>query len=246
MSPFLLSVLLVSVRLLPILVVAPVAAFARAPMMIRMVLTFALALVLTTALPSNASIQLGFAVIAGELLLGAAMAFGFHAAYAGLDMAGKLIDTQMGLNASGVFDPSTNNVTSIVAELLTLTFMLLFIVLDVHHDLLRVFAALLVVVPPGSVSSVVMSHELAQVMTQQFLLAFMMLIPVILGLWLVDAAFAFLARSMPQANIYFLALPVKLGIGILLLVLTLPLVVQRIPILFEAALRGPARALGAP
>lgn len=100
MSPFLLSVLLVSVRLLPILVVAPVAAFARAPMMIRMVLTFALALVLTTALPSNASIQLGFAVIAGELLLGAVMAFGFHAAYAGLDMAGKLIDTQMGLNVS--------------------------------------------------------------------------------------------------------------------------------------------------
>ncbi|MDZ4298840.1 MAG: flagellar biosynthetic protein FliR [Moraxellaceae bacterium] len=246
MSLFLLSVLLVSVRLLPILVVAPITAFARAPMMIRMVLTLALALVLTSALPVNSALNIGFAVIAGELLLGAVMAFGFHAAYAGLDMAGKLIDTQMGLNASGVFDPSTNNITSIVAELMTLTFMLLFFILDVHHDLLRVFAALLVVVPPGSVSGTVLSTELAQVMMQQFLLAFMMLVPVILGLWLVDAAFAFLARSMPQANIYFLALPVKLGIGVFLLVLTLPLVVQRIPLLFEAALRAPVKVLGAP
>ncbi|MFX6645111.1 flagellar biosynthetic protein FliR, partial [Acinetobacter baumannii] len=80
---------------------------------------------------------LTFTVIAGELLLGVVMAFGFHAAHAGVDMAGKLVDTQMGLNASGVFDPTTSNMTSIVAEFLTLAFLLLFIVLDVHHDLLR-------------------------------------------------------------------------------------------------------------
>lgn len=246
MTVFLLNAFLVSLRLLPVLVVAPVAVFARLPMMIRVILALSLALVLASALPVTAAPALTFTVIAGELLLGVVMAFGFHAAHAGVDMAGKLVDTQMGLNASGVFDPTTSNMTSIVAEFLTLAFLLLFIVLDVHHDLLRAVAALLVVVPPGSVTGLVFSADLAQVMSQQFLLAFMMLVPVILGLWLVDAAFALLARSMPQANIYFLALPVKLGLGILLLVLTLPLIVQRMPLLFEAAARAAGHPLGAP
>ena len=46
MTVFLLNAFLVSLRLLPVLVVAPVAVFARLPMMIRIILALSLALVL--------------------------------------------------------------------------------------------------------------------------------------------------------------------------------------------------------
>ena len=172
------------------------------------------------------------------------MAFGFHAAHAGLDMAGRLVDTQIGLNASGVFDPTTSNVTSIIADFIGLAFALLFVVLNMHHELLRVMSGVLVVIPPGSVSELSLSGALASVLTQQFLMAFMMMMPVILGLWLTDMAFALLSRAMPQANIYFLALPIKLGLGVFLLLLTLPMLVQRMPLLFEGALRSAAAPAG--
>jgi flagellar biosynthetic protein FliR len=178
-----------------------------------------------------------WSVLAGELLLGVLMAFGFHAAHAGVDLAGKLIDTQIGLNAAGVFDPGTSNMTGLTADLLAWSLAALFLVLNLHHDLLRVFAQLLVAVPLGSVSLSTLSLSLATVMTQQFLLAFMIVVPVILGLWLVDVAFAFLSRSMPQANVYFLSLPLKLGIGVFIFILTLPTIVQRLPLLIENALR---------
>lgn len=244
LSVFLLNTFLLSIRLLPLLVVSPIVFFSRIPLTIRLVLSLALAAVLASALPNLLAPPLTLPVLLGELLLGAVMAFGFHAAHAGLDMAGRLVDTQIGLNASGVFDPTTSNVTSIIADFIGLAFALLFVVLNMHHELLRVMSGVLIVIPPGSVSTLSLSGSLASVLTQQFLLAFMMMMPVILGLWLTDMAFALLSRSMPQANIYFLALPIKLGLGIFLLLLTLPMLVQRIPLLFEGALRSAATPAG--
>ncbi|HLD64651.1 MAG TPA: flagellar biosynthetic protein FliR [Pseudomonas sp.] len=245
LTVFVINTLLVSVRLTPLLVASPIAFFVRIPLSVRMLLALALAVVMASALPDR-PVQISPAIIGGELLLGVVMAFGFHAAHAALDMLGKLIDTQIGLNAAGVFDPGTATVTGIIAEFLVLAFAMLFVVLNQHHELLRVFSGLLTVVPPGSVSLAVLSVSLAQVMTQQFLLAFMIVVPVIVALWLTDTAFALMARSMPQANVYFLALPVKLGLGVLVLLLSLPLMVQRIPLLFEQALRFSAFPLGAP
>lgn len=245
LSVFLLNTLLLSVRLLPLLVVSPIVFFSRIPLTIRLVLALAIASVIASALPSlQASPPLSLPVLLGELMLGVVMAFGFHAARAGLDMAGRLVDTQIGLSASGVFDPTTSNITSIIADLIGLMFALLFVALNMHHELLRVVSGVLVVIPLGSVTTLSLSSSLASILTQQFLLAFMMMMPVILGLLLTDVAFALLSRSMPQANIYFLALPIKLGLGIFLLLLTLPMLVQRMPLLFENALRSAATPAG--
>ena len=45
--------------------------------------------------------------------------------------------------------------------------------------------------------------------------------PVILGLFMLDIGIAYATRSMPQANVYFLALPLKVAVALLLLALTL-------------------------
>lgn len=245
LTSFLLNALLVSVRLIPLIVVSPILFFSRIPLTVRLLLALGLSGVLASGMTVAQAPAFTWSVLAGELLLGVLMAFGFHAAHAGVDLAGKLIDTQIGLNAAGVFDPGTSNMTGLTADLLAWSLAALFLVLNLHHDLLRVFAQLLVAVPPGSVSLSTLSLSLATVMTQQFLLAFMIVIPVILGLWLVDVAFAFLSRSMPQANVYFLSLPLKLGIGVFIFILTLPTIVERLPLLIENALRFALSPAGA-
>ncbi|MGF6520088.1 flagellar biosynthetic protein FliR [Pseudomonas laurylsulfatiphila] len=234
-----------SVRLIPLVVVSPVLVFTRIPLTVRLILALVLSAVLASSMTLTHAPVFTLPVLLGELLVGVLMAFGFHAAHAGVDMAGKLIDTQIGLNAAGVFDPGTSNMTGLMADLLGWSLGALFIVLNLHHDLLRVFAQLLVAVPPGSVSLSTLSLSLATVMTQQFLLAFMTVVPVIVGLWLIDTAFAFLSRSMPQANVYFLSLPIKLGVGMFIFILTLPMIVQRLPLLIENALRFALSPVGA-
>ena len=83
-----------------------------------------MAAVMASAISPEQAPVLSLTALGGEFLLGVVMAFGFHAAHAGLDMAGKLIDTQIGLNAAGVFDPGTSTVTGLIAELLALGFAL--------------------------------------------------------------------------------------------------------------------------
>jgi flagellar biosynthesis protein FliR len=48
---------------------------------------------------------------------------------------------------------------------------------------------------------------------------------------------------MPQANIYFMALPIKIGFGAVLLLLCLPAIVKRVPVMFESALQFAASPL---
>lgn len=215
-------------------------------MTVRVLLALVLAAVLASTPNLTEAPLLTMSSVLGELLLGGLMALGFHAAHAGLDMAGKLIDTQIGLNAAGVFDPGTSNMTGLVAELLVWTLGILFVTLNLHHDLLRVFSLMLAAIPPGSVSLLNFPDSVMTILTQQFLLAFMIVVPVILGLWLIDAAFALLSRSMPQANVYFLWLPIKLGVGFFILVLTLPIIVQRVPLLIDNALRFALSPAGTP
>lgn len=227
---------LISVRLLPVLVASPVMFFAHIPVLIRLLMCVILAAVMAGSLASQSEPMITPAALAGELMLGVMISFGYHAAQAAVDVAGKLLDTQIGLNAAGVFDPATSVVSGMLGQLLTLGLSLLFVTLDLHHNLLQMFSHLLTAVAPGSVTLPLLSFSVASVLTQQFVLAFISLLPVLLALWLTDVAFALMSRSMPQANIYFLALPVKLAVGVIVLVLSLPLIVEQMPQLFTSAM----------
>lgn len=228
----------VSVRLLAIFGVAPIMPFARIPWLIRITLILALAAIMASALPASASPAslMTAPVLLAEFTLGMVIAFGFHAAQAGVDMAGRLMDSQIGINAAGVLDPATEVMTSLFANLLVLIMCLVLIGLNAHHALLLAFSQVLVLVPPGQISFALITPALVTLLSVQILLAIMSLLPVLLALWLSDVAFAFMARSMPQANIYFLALPLKLCVGVLMFIATLPLLLQRLPMLFEQGL----------
>lgn len=239
MISYLEMTLLVAVRLLPILVAMPILAFARVPGYVRLILALALASVIASGAPTSPQVDVSAGLLMGEFFIGMVFAFGFHAAQGAVDFVGRLIDTQVGLNAIGVFDPSAGHATSILAEMLALVLALLFIALDIHLDLLRAFSALFVAVPPGAADVSILAAS-GSVLGKQFLLAFLVTAPVIFGLWLVDVAFAIMSRSMPQANVYFLALPVKLALGIALLVMAAPVIVGKMPKLFDAALGAPA------
>lgn len=219
MGSYLAYVGLISFRLLPLFVVAPISSFRRVPMLVRIILTIALASAFATGSSSH-SIEIAWSSLSGamllsEFLIGASLAFSFHAAHAAMQTMGSLIDLQVGFAAGAVFDPSTEQMTSPVGEIMTMLLMILLIVLNVHHDLLVGFSSLLNVLPPGA--SVLWSAQWLTILASHFTLGFIIVSPIVLALWLVDATLSFISRSLPQAQIYFVGLPVKVGLGILLL-----------------------------
>ncbi|HHP0348250.1 flagellar biosynthetic protein FliR [Acinetobacter baumannii] len=231
------TVLLLSLRLLPIFVVMPLTIFTRAPIFFRLIIVLAIAVILSGLVPIEHRI-ITISLIISEFLLGIVLAFGFHTAFASLDLVGKLLDLQIGINTAGVFDPSSSHLNGVISDLLIAIAGVLFFILNLHYTLLNGLVALFRVVPLGSFNFQLLNiKKLVSLMGEQFIFAFIILLPVILGVWLVDIAFAIMSRSMPQANIYFLALPVKFIAGLVLLMLAMPMIVQNIPRLFDEPLK---------
>lgn len=231
------TVLLLSLRLLPIFVVMPLTIFTRAPIFFRLIIVLAISVILSGLVPIEHSV-ITISVIVSEFLLGIVLAFGFHTAFASLDLVGKLLDLQIGINTAGVFDPSSSHLNGVISDLLIAIAGVLFFILNLHYTLLNGLVALFRVVPLGTFNFQLLNiKKLVSLMGEQFIFAFIILLPVILGVWLVDIAFAIMSRSMPQANIYFLALPVKFIAGLVLLMLAMPMIVQNVPHLFDEPLK---------
>ncbi|MDQ9890641.1 flagellar biosynthetic protein FliR [Acinetobacter pittii] len=231
------TVLLLSLRLLPIFVVMPLTIFTRAPIFFRLIIVLAISVILSGLVPIEHRV-ITISLIISEFLLGIVLAFGFHTAFASLDLVGKLLDLQIGINTAGVFDPSSSHLNGVISDLLIAIAGVLFFILNLHYTLLNGLVALFRVIPLGSFNFQLLNiKKLVSLMGEQFIFAFIILLPVILGVWLVDIAFAIMSRSMPQANIYFLALPVKFIAGLVLLMLAMPMIVQNIPRLFDEPLK---------
>ncbi|MFV5642790.1 flagellar biosynthetic protein FliR [Acinetobacter oleivorans] len=231
------TVLLLSLRLLPIFVVMPLTIFTRAPIFFRLIIVLVISVILSGLVPIEHSV-ITISLIVSEFLLGTVLAFGFHTAFASLDLVGKLLDLQIGINTAGVFDPSSSHLNGVISDLLIAIAGVLFFILNLHYTLLNGLVALFRVVPLGSFNFQLLNiKKLVSLMGEQFIFAFIILLPVILGVWLVDIAFAIMSRSMPQANIYFLALPVKFIAGLVLLMLAMPMIVQNVPRLFDEPLK---------
>ncbi|WP_228129583.1 flagellar biosynthetic protein FliR [Acinetobacter dispersus] len=231
------TVLLLSLRLLPLFVVMPINVFSKAPLLFRLIIVLALAIIMAGLVPIDVKI-LTISLVLSEFLLGVVIAFSFHTAFASLDLVGKLLDLQIGINTAGIFNPSSSHLGGVISDLLIAIACVLFFILDLHYTLLQGLVALFKIVPLGTFDFHLLNiKKLISVMGAQFIFAFIILLPVILGVWLVDLAFAVMSRSMPQANIYFLALPVKFVVGLMLLMFSMPMIVQNIPRLFEQPLK---------
>lgn len=222
-------------RLLPIIIVSPIMMLRRVPLLVRVILGISLAIILATGYSNtnnNVYLTFNWASLFSEFLIGMVLAFGFHVAQGCMQVMGHVIDQQVGFAAATVFDPASEQMHSLIGELLVLMVLVTFLSLDIHHKLLLGIASTIHAIPLGQ--SVHLNIEvLWQVLSIQFALAFALACPVILSLWLVDVILALASRSLPQANIYFVAMPVKIAIGLLLVVWLTGYVLPHLAHMFE-------------
>lgn len=224
------------IRLAPVLVLPALTPLAWAPMMVRMVVLGALALclaMLTDSATPMASMRdpLAFGVaLAVEAVIGLTFSLAVVLPMAALSMAGRTVDLQAGFGAAALLDPAgSREYESLTGTLLVLLGTVMFVTLDLHLLLAEMLVASVQVAPLGGRVLALDQGALLAMLGSQFLLGLMLVAPVVLGLLAIDIGVAFTTRSMPQANVYFLALPLKIGAAILLLAASL----RQAPVLLE-------------
>jgi len=202
-----------------LLVAAPLSSMA-VPPTVRLLFGIAFAIVLASALPAVSlapDLAPGPLLFAGlcEVALGATLALGVNMAFAAFSIGGRLLDVQTGFGIGQVFDPVSRQQTPVITSAFSQLAMVLFFVTDTHHNVLRGLALSMDAIPPGSPWLLQQAAlPLMQQASSMFSLGFAMVAPVVFCLFLVEVGLGVLARNLPQMNMFILAIPVKVVVGI--------------------------------
>ncbi len=159
-----------------------------------------------------------------EVFVGMAIGFTAVLLFAGVELGGTLIGMQMGFGIARVIDPQTRQQTSIIGQVQQLLALLVFLVIDGHHFLIRALTFSFEAIPVlGSRLTSTMATKLLAMGGDIFEIAVKIGAPVIVALLLTSVAMGILARTVPQMNIFIVSFPLKIGVGMLVLGMSLPI-----------------------
>ena len=219
---------LVFIRIGAIIISIPIFDSYSIPIFFKMALAFATGLILfpllkLEALPMSDNLfSLGVSV-AGEIFLGLAIGYSVKLIFAGIQLAGQLAGYQMGLAIANVMDPATNEQVPLLAQFNNLIGLLIFLSINAHYWFIKALTESYRLVPPLSVRfSGTLFEQMIKLSGNMFVIAIQVGAPVIAAMLITSVAFGLVARTVPQINVFIVAIPLKVGIGLLFLGFALP------------------------
>jgi flagellar biosynthetic protein FliR len=223
--------LLVVARLAGLVLASPIFGHGLVPLRVRAGVVGVLALALVPAVPAPALAAAPSAwTVAGlaalEATVGACLGLVAQLVFAGVELGGQVAGLQLGFGMARAIDPATEAGATVLAQWQQLAALVAFLVLDVHHVLLRAVLESFRVVPVGGVT--LSGGVLASVAAEGaglFATGVRIAAPVLVVLLLVNGGLAVLARTIPQMNAFAVGAPVQVGVGLVVVGVSLPFTV---------------------
>ncbi|MDT8901308.1 flagellar biosynthetic protein FliR [Anaeroselena agilis] len=243
--------LLIFARISGIFSVTPFLGSTNIPVYAKAGLSMMLSYILFPAVYSAATVipdtVFGYAaLVAGEFLLGLIFGFVSSLIMQAVQMAGHVLDMQIGFGMVNVFDPQFGQQIPLLGNFKYILALMVFLATNGHHVVLSALVASFKLVP---VTGVVIPASLAgfilDLVSGAFTIAFKISVPVLASLLLTEVAFGILARTMPQMNIFVVGIPAKLIIGTFALMMALPFYVAMMEVGFNGMYQDLYRFLSA-
>ncbi len=170
---------------------------------------------------------LGFgALILKEALCGVCIGFVANLALYVLQFAGSNIDRDIGLAMVSIFDPMTRQQTGFTGSLYQYAFMLMLLITNLHHYVLKAFFEGLTLIPIGKVE--LPTKGLVTVMIgyvmDAFVIAFRIYLPIYATMLLLNSVLGILAKVAPQMNMFSVGVQLKIFVGFIALIATASLI----------------------
>ena len=153
-------------------------------------------------------------------LLGMAVKFFFYIT----QLAGSMIDTQMGMTMNQMYDAGSAANMSVTGQILNVLMLLLFFAGGGHLTLLRMFITSEQIVPFGQVAVGLPAYELLlELFVECTVLSVKLCMPVLAAELIAQVGMGVLMKVIPQINVFAINIELKVIVGLaLVLVLTVP------------------------
>lgn len=221
-----LGAMLASIRVGMMFAAAPVFGNVPVPKSVKVILIVGLGAGFSTKLNIGSidTMELSWLVsaIISEMLIGAAMASALFAGFAAFNVAGRLLDFQIGYSIAGLLDIATKNNMPLIGSIFSMTAVLMFFAIDGHLAIFRVVQLSFDALPIGSSVFGLNLGSLIAYFGSCFAFGFAVVAPVVLCLFLVDIGMAFMSRTMPQMNVFVMSLSLKVIVGLIVLAISFP------------------------
>ncbi len=198
---------------------------------VRLLLALTLALLLTPVLagavpPQPESAWLLGLLVFGEVIIGVFIGTVARLFISALTTAGMIIAYSSSLANAMVNDPSAAQQGSIAGTFLTIVALLVIFALNLHHLMLRALVESYVLFVPGEALPLGdFSDMIARVTAKTFVLSFQIASPFVAVALIFYLGMGLLARLMPQVQIFFVAMPLNISVGLIVMSLALPAVI---------------------
>jgi flagellar biosynthetic protein FliR len=206
---------LVLFRISGLMLTAPLYHSVLFPVQIRVALTLVVAVVIfplvKTHVPAQTSLSMALVGGVGEMMIGAIIGLALSILLTGAEVAGLMIGRQAGIALADVYDPMFGEQESVVGQIYTICFTLLFLLIGGHRATIVALLDTYAVIPPLSFQF----EErfvllLVETLAAAFVLGIRLAGPVLIALFLMGMALEFLSRTMPQLNILTVGFTLRL------------------------------------
>lgn len=215
-------------RLTGLFISAPIFSSRQLPGRLKILIVILLAGVMSSFVPVQYAVELNNAVafIAAfilEVLIGYAIGFVAWVLFAAIQMAGQLMDNQIGFSMVNVLDPQSGIQIPLMGNFYYLLTLLIYLSMDGHHYLLQAINQSYQVIPVlGANLSGGFMEIIASVTAYMVVIAVKISTPVVFAILISDISMGFVARTVPQMNVFIVGMPVKIMVGLLTLIIIMP------------------------
>ncbi len=158
-----------------------------------------------------------------ETITGMIIGYSVNFIFQALSYAGMLIGFDMGISMSQAFDINSDSYTNNIGQLFITSALIIFLLINGHHYVIRALAFSFKVVPIGFYS---INEEVYKILLRYsgsvFVLAVKIAAPIMISFFLIHISAGIVARVSPQMNVFFVIHPLKIGLGFLLLFFFIP------------------------
>jgi flagellar biosynthesis protein FliR len=157
-----------------------------------------------------------------EVLVGMLIGLTAKIIFSALETAGMIMGIQIGFANAVMFNPEANQQAGIGSVFMIMGGIMALLASDLYHLPLWVVLDSYRAFPVGDISFMLdASNHLTRMLSTSFVLAMQLAAPMLLVGVLMNVATGILSRLMPQFQVFFLLTPVQIGLGLLVLMLTL-------------------------